>query len=380
MWEEKEQNYDISIIVPTFNNTHYIDECISSLMESSSGLSYEILIGIDGCQKTYDHIKNKLYPENIKIFYFKENKGPYLIKNSLLNIASSENILFFDSDDVILKGSISFLNNLSNDFDVIKFRLVNFVGDFNVNNVKGKSMFAEGVFFIKKSLFLSMNGFEPWMCAADSDFMSRLYKKKLKIHFTNEILFYRRIHSENLTKREDTGLGSKLRTLYWEISKNKKGDGNPQTLSISEFVPILYYKPGDGNSQTLSISELAQILSYKPIEDKTYVESEEELQEKYIRELRKESLDKVFNHKNYRVKTPVEKIEKKVSSINYEKINNLLNNKVIPKPIPKVKQVTNTPENKKIITNKEMVKLNFPGKKNRRSNDPTMTFFRKINK
>jgi hypothetical protein len=96
--------------------------------------------------------------------------------------------------------------------------------------------------------------------------------------------------------------------------------------------------------------------------------------------LRKESLDKVFNHKNYRVATPVEKIEKKISSINYEKINNLLNNKVIPKPIPKVKQVINTPENKKITTNKEMVKLTFPGKKNRRSGDNTMSFGRKINK
>jgi hypothetical protein len=52
----------------------------------------------------------------------------------------------------------------------------------------------------------------------------------------------------------------------------------------------------------------------------------------------------------------------------------------MPKPIPKVKEDNTVPENKKITTNKEMGKLNFPGKKNRRSNDPTMTFFRKINK
>lgn len=359
METEKEQNYDISIIVPTFNNTHYIDECINSLMESSSGLSYEILIGIDGCQKTYDHLKDKSFPENVKIFYFKENRGPYLIKNSLANIASSENILFFDSDDVMLKSSVSFLNDLSDKFEVIKFRLMNFIGDFSVTNIKGKSMFAEGVFFIKKSLFLSMNGFEPWMCAADSDFMARLYKKKLKIHFTDEILFHRRIHNENLTKRADTGLGSKLRATYWKISANKKGDGNPNSLSLSEFVPIL---------------------NHRPIEPKVYVETEEELYEKRIRQLRKETLDKVFNHENYRVAPPVEKIEKKISSINYEKINNLLNNKVIPKPIPKVKQVNNTPENKKIITNKEMVKLIFPDKKNRRGGDNTMSFGGKINK
>ena len=195
------------------------------------------------------------------------------------------------------------------------------------------------------------------MCAADSDFMGRLYKKKLKIHFTDEILFHRRIHNENLTKRGDTGLGSKLRESYWKISKNKKGDGNPNSLSLSEFVPFL---------------------THRPIEPKVYVETEEELYEKRIRQLRKETLEKI-NNKTKVVKQEV-KIEKKILSVNYEKVNNLLKNRVIPKPIPKVKQVNNTPENKKIITNKEMVKLTFPSKKNRRSGDNTMSFGGKINK
>ena len=351
--EELDKQYDISIVVPTFNNTHYIDECIDSLMESSNGLKYEILVGIDGCQKTYDHLKDKSFPENVKIFYFKENRGPYLIKNSLANIASSENILFFDSDDVMLKSSVSFLNDLSHKFEVIKFRLVNFVGDFNVNNVKGKSMFAEGVFFIKKSLFLSMNGFEPWMCAADSDFMARLYKKKLKIHFTDEILFHRRIHTENLTKRGDTGLGSKLRASYWKISKNKKGDGNPESLSLSEFVPIL---------------------NHRPIEPKVYVESEEELQEKHIKELRKTVLTQINSRKNNKL-TPPEKVEKTHMVINYNKVNDLLKNRIIPKPIPKVKN-----EGKNITTNREIVKSIFPGKTNRRGGDPIINIGGKFNR
>jgi len=352
--EELDKQYDISIVVPTFNNTHYIDECIDSLMESSNGLKYEILVGIDGCQKTYDHLKDKSFPENVKIFYFKENRGPYLIKNSLANIASSENILFFDSDDVMLKSSVSFLNDLSHKFEVIKFRLMNFIGDFSVSNTKGKSIFAEGVFFIKKSLFLSMNGFEPWMCAADSDFMARLYKKKLKIHFTDEILFHRRIHTENLTKRGDTGLGSKLRASYWKISKNKKGDGNPDSLSLSEFVPIL---------------------NHKPIEPKVYVETEEELNEKRIRQLRKETLEKI-NNKTKVVEQEV-KLEKKPFVIDYDKINNLLKNRVHVDPKPRVVN-QNKPDDRqtiidqKTMTNKKTIEMLLPSKKNRRNGDPIM--------
>lgn len=352
MEKEKKQNYDYSIIVPTFNNTNYIDECIDSLMESSNGLSYEILIGIDGCQKTYNYLKDNIYPGNVKIFYFKENRGPYLIKNTLVTESSSEDILFFDSDDVMLKPSIPKLIELSKKYEVTKFNLLNFVGDFDISNTKGKPMFAEGVFHIKKSLFLSMNGFEPWMCAADSDFMGRLYKKKLKIHFTDEVLFYRRIHSENLTKRGDTGLGSKLRASYWKISKNKKGDGNPKSLSLSEFVPILNYIPTEPN---------------------VYVESEEELQEKAIRELRKNVLDQINNRKNNKL-TPPEKTEKKVMVINYEKINNLLKNRILPKS--EVKQVTKT-EDVHNLTNKEMTKLLLPGKPNRRNGDQIMSFGKK---
>jgi glycosyltransferase involved in cell wall biosynthesis len=360
MGEVKEQNYDISIIVPTFNNTHYIDECISSLMESSSGLSYEILVGIDGCQKTYDHLKDKVYPGNIKIFYFKENRGPYLIKNTLANESSSEDILFFDSDDVMLKPSIPKLIELSKKYEVTKFKLLNFVGDFDISNTKGKSIFAEGVFHIKKSLFLSMNGFEPWMCAADSDFMARLYKKNLNIFFTNDILFHRRIHTENLTKRGDTGLGSKLRQSYWKISKNKKGDGNPSVFNLAEFAPII---------------------NYNPINDSTpFVETDEQKEKDLLAATRRDTLNKVFNKTKSNPQKEI--IEKKPSIIDYEKINKLFSNRVNTEPRPK-KVVENKPENRqeiidqKITTNKKMAELLLPGKKNRRNGDPLMTFGKK---
>jgi glycosyltransferase involved in cell wall biosynthesis len=356
----------ISVIIPTFDNIEYIDETLDSIYKSGKDLEYEILIGIDGCNKSLKYLKDKTYPVNTKIFFFPTNKGPYLIKNTLSTLAKYDNLLFFDSDDIMEENMMGYCLNSLNKHQCVKPRLHNFkIVNGEMVNEAGRKNWGEGVFAIHKKIFDYYNGFEGWLVAADSDFMNRLYKNKISVELTQEILVLRRLHDKGLTSRPDTGLRSSLRSKYASISKSKKYFGPLPELKIAEYQPINIaeytnndiFKVGDTNS-----------------------DNEEELQEKYIRELRKESLDKVFNHKNYRVKTPVEKIEKKVSSINYEKINNLLNNKVIPKPIPKVKQVTNTPENKKIITNKEMVKLNFPGKKNRRSNDPTMTFFRKINK
>ena len=352
----------ISVIIPTFDNIEYIDETLDSIYKSGKNFDYEILIGIDGCNKSLKYLKDKTYPDNTKIFFFPTNKGPYLIKNTLSTLAKYDNLLFFDSDDIMEENMIGYCLNSLNKYQCVKPRLHNFkiVNGKMVNEV-GRKNWGEGVFAIKKPIFDYYNGFEGWLVAADSDFMNRLYKNNISVELTQEILLLRRLHDKGLTSRPDTGLRSSLRSKYASISKSKKYFGPLPELKIAEYQPI-------------NIAEYTNNDIFK-----VYVETEEELYEKRIRQLRKETLDKVFNHENYRVAPPVEKIEKKISSINYEKINNLLN-KVIPKPIPKVKQVNNTPENKKIITNKEMVKLTFPSKKNRRSGDNTMSFGGKINK
>jgi glycosyltransferase involved in cell wall biosynthesis len=225
---------ELSVIIPTFNNVEYIDECINSIMESSKKFSVEILVGIDGCQKTLNYVIQKKYLEFIRFYYFNSNNGPYDIKNTLSKIANSDKLVFFDSDDIMGDTTINeILNNLNN-YDLIKLKYQN----SDNGKIDIKSKFGEGVFAIKKSLFLNMNGFEPWFVAADSDFMARFYKNNNKIYYTKNISFIRRLHSESLTHRKDTGMSSSLRGNYFKISKNKKGDGNPDKLHTRDFVLV----------------------------------------------------------------------------------------------------------------------------------------------
>ena len=227
-------NYSLSVIVPTFNNIEYIDECLYSIIESSAGEHIEVLVGIDGCHKTLDYIKNKTYPSNVSFYFFEKNGGPYLIKNTLSTISKSNNLLFFDSDDTMLKGTIKEIIDGFSRFEIIKLRYQNYVD----NIPKGKLGYAEGVFAISKSLLHNMNGFEPWFCAADSDFMKRLYERKNRILFASSLNFKRRVHPTSLTQRGDTGMSSRLRANYANISKNKKGSGDPEVLHIANFTQI----------------------------------------------------------------------------------------------------------------------------------------------
>jgi len=269
----------LSIIIPTYKNTKYIDDCLKSIDTNSC----EVLIGIDGCVETKKYFENNEQINNVKVFYFNQNLGPYAIKNTLATIATSNNLLFFDSDDIMNPNMIDTILNGLNRYICVKPKFEEFGG----KSLKG-TKFGEGVFGIRKDIFLSMNGFEPWKMAADSDFMGRLYKKRVSILHTPQILFKRRIHSESLTNRKDTGMYSPLRAHYARLSKNKKGHGNPVKLHTRDYIEI-------NISNDLEVTSVPQ-----------------------------KEKNSVLNLLN-RVQQPV--IVKEKKEVNYEKVNKVIYNK-----------------------------------------------------
>jgi hypothetical protein len=227
-----------------------------------------------------------------------------------------------------------------------------------MTNENNRKNWGEGVFAIHKKIFNYYNGFEGWLVAADSDFMARLYKNNISVELTQEILVLRRLHDKGLTSRPDTGLKSQLRSKYAHISKSKKYFGPLPILKIAEYKPI-------------EIAEYTK-KSVIAVEDTIINDGNDS---KLINE-RKEMVNDVINSiNNKKQKTKDVAPEKKPMIIDYEKVNKLLKNRVVPNPTPKVKKVDDTTKN--TISNREMVKIIFPGKPNRRNDDQTMTFGKK---
>lgn len=244
----------ISIVIPTFDNVEFIDECILSILKSSKNINVEILIGIDGCQKTLNYVKKQTYPNFVNFYYFEKNVGPYIIKNSLSKITKSNHILFFDSDDIMLPDMIPNIINDLNKFDCIKPMFINQKNNKLIND--GSKNWGEGVFAIKKEIFLIFNGFEPWRCAADSEFMNRLYRNRIKVKMTNDVLFHRRLHDNNLTVKQDTNYHSKLRGKYHSLSMKKTNFGPLQILHVENYTPVIVNH------------EYSKIIEQQVIEDK----------------------------------------------------------------------------------------------------------------
>lgn len=209
-----QNSVEISVIIPTFDNVEFIVECLDSVLESCRVIEkFEILVGIDACEKTLKFIKNKKFDDSITFYFFEKNVGPYVIKNSLSSISKYDKLIFFDSDDVMepnmIKDVIDSL--IKYDFCKPKFANFNHGGMMRLNN---KTSYGEGVFGIRRKVFLGLKGFQPWRCAADSEFMNRLYKSKLEFRNIENICFQRRIHDKSLTSSPITGFGSEMREEY----------------------------------------------------------------------------------------------------------------------------------------------------------------------
>ena len=101
-----DENIDLSIIVPAYNASDYIKECISSVLMQKTSYNYELIVINDG-SKDDTLEKINLFKENkhLKIIN-QENKGFSGARNRGIDESLGKYIMFLDSDDLLCKNSI----------------------------------------------------------------------------------------------------------------------------------------------------------------------------------------------------------------------------------------------------------------------------------
>ena len=289
----------LSVVIPTYKNVEFFPELVDSIIKSNFNQEYEVLIGIDSCYDTLNYIYETQFPSNFNFFFFENKKGPYIIKNTLTELSKFDKILFFDSDDIMMPSLMSEVYSYLDNYGMIKPKYINFTDKNNSREFKKEgSQFGEGVFGIRKSLFLEINGFEGWEVAADSDFMGRYYKTNNSVLHTQSILFHRRLHENSLTIHPDTGLSSRIRGQYHLQSKRKTSSD-----IVNEHFVMANYKIVD-------------------FENKILFENEKQINEDYIttqNEVKKDRQSSIQNILSTKVK--VVNINTTPKTIDYNAIN-----------------------------------------------------------
>lgn len=115
----------ISIIIPVYNTGKYIEKCIDSIRNQNTDT--EIIIVNDGSTDKSENIIKQYMEEhkelNIK-YYNKENEGVAKTRNFGIEKATSDYIMFVDSDDYLAPKTLEILEKyIKEDIDLIKFKL-----------------------------------------------------------------------------------------------------------------------------------------------------------------------------------------------------------------------------------------------------------------
>jgi len=232
-------NEPISIIITAYQTQDFIEECLNSIKNQTyfeNNYNYEILVGVDNCEETLKKL-NEIHHNyrNLKIFMMKKNLGTYITTNTLLEIVKYENIIRFDSDDVMKLEMINEIMYLINDFDVIRLKYTNF---YNlINMTQSGQGYANGAIFYKRKIIEMFGGYMPWRCAADFELIKRM-SNHVNFGKTERLVFYRRRHDNALTKKSKTKMGSKYRNELLDKIKDEYG---VDEIKIKQLVNN-YYK------------------------------------------------------------------------------------------------------------------------------------------
>ena len=97
------EHAQLDIIIPAYNVEKYIGRCLDSVLSQETGYSFRVLVVDDGSTDSTGRILDSY--EGIKIIH-RENGGLSAARNTALEYAGAEYLLFLDSDDELCPGAV----------------------------------------------------------------------------------------------------------------------------------------------------------------------------------------------------------------------------------------------------------------------------------
>lgn len=224
----------ISVIIPVYNVEKYLSKCIESVLAQDFS-DYEILLIDDGSTDNSGKICDE-YAEKysaIKVIH-QQNNGLGGARNTGIENAQGEYLLFVDSDDTINEKTLSALYDIAvrNNSDIVAFGM-NFVdeNDRIISKRKAINNEVENVVSSEKNYYFS----------ADSNTCDKLYKRNLFVE--NNLKYPEHVWYEDLCLNQKIAFYTERVTLTDKIFYNYLQRNNS----------IMHIKNTDRNSDMLTV-------------------------------------------------------------------------------------------------------------------------------
>lgn len=221
----------VSVIVPAYNTSEFIAECLDSVLAQTFA-DLEIIVVNDGSPDTAE-LERVLSPYRERIVYVRqENRGLSGARNGGIRRARGEYLAFLDSDDCWPREYLStqmqlFQNNPSLDLvyaDAILFGsgpvtrktfMQTSAPPTTLDGLlsEGGQILPSGT-VVKKRAIVEGGAFDETLRRCeDLDMWLRLADRGAKIAFQGNVLFLRRVHGSALTSDEEKMVSSLIRVL-----------------------------------------------------------------------------------------------------------------------------------------------------------------------
>lgn len=207
--------YDISIIIPVYNNEKYIDECLKSILNQKFDINrIQIILINDGSIDNSFKVMKKYESKNI-IVINKENTGVSDTRNIGMKKAQGKYIMFLDSDDYLSNNACNNIFNLFeknyDEIDLITYPIVYKVNKEFKKHPRYSKLFYKGtgvydltkdynliqatINICVKNKFENNNLFDiNQNFSEDERFATEILMNKKKIGFCKEATYYYRRH------------------------------------------------------------------------------------------------------------------------------------------------------------------------------------------
>tara|TARA_B110000483_G_C18158971_1_gene528551 strand:- start:981 stop:1895 length:915 start_codon:yes stop_codon:yes gene_type:complete len=208
----------LSIVIPTFNDSHYLAKSLNSIVLQSY-LPFEVIVIDDGsADNTALEVTNNKKFETLNIHFQKiDNSGPSAARNKGLQIAQSPFILFLDADDLlptnILEVYSNYLDHLPEQYFGLCGRMKNFgkIRNTTSSYVAEKNIDPSGIgrpgqlqgqiscYVIRSNYLHAVSGFDESLSHyEDFDILLKLLTQG-KLKTIQEIVLHKRFHSKSLS-------------------------------------------------------------------------------------------------------------------------------------------------------------------------------------
>lgn len=119
-WLHPREAVDLSVIIPCYNNAAYLRDCLNSVLGQQTQYSFEAVVIDDGSTDNTAAILAEYEGKPNVTVLRQENRGHSGARNAGIQVCQGKYLLFHDSDDTLLPGSLEALLHcaFSNDADI----------------------------------------------------------------------------------------------------------------------------------------------------------------------------------------------------------------------------------------------------------------------